>query len=291
MTTATALLDAPDLFFAELTCRPDDPEWGEENLVTRHIVALPSTPVWQYHDGAERQLLNQNNVVLHHAGSEYRRERFRDGGYRCLFLVPTPVLMREVAAGEDPSIADSQEVRFPASVAPLDGPTFALSRLAARCLRPGGPAGGAGAREALYEVLRRVVRASGVSASKRSAVSPATARARREIVEEAKEMLNGAPVGRVPLDDLARSLFTSPYHLARIFRAATGFSIHGYATHLRLRTGFDRIQASADRIGDVGAALGYHSHSHFTSAFRRAFGMTPSVLANADLALHRARFR
>src|SRR5262245_14242021 len=110
MATATALLDAPDLFFAELTCRPDDPEWGEDNLVTRYIVALPSTPVWQVHDGGERQLLNQNNVVLHHAGSEYRREQFRDGGYTCLFLVPTPALIREVAGEVEPSMADSDEV-------------------------------------------------------------------------------------------------------------------------------------------------------------------------------------
>jgi AraC family transcriptional regulator len=274
MAFAFDLYESPDLFFAELWCPPDDLEWGEDNQVTRPILALPATPVWQAHDGAERQLFNQNNVIFHHPGSEYRRERFRDCGYRCLFFFPSTSLLREVMAGISPALAESTPIRFPAS-GPLDGRTFGLSRLAARYLRSPGPELSA-ARELLYEVLGGAARASILEAPARPRVSSRTLRARREIVEEAKEILTSRVAERLSLDGLANSLHTSPYHLARIFRGATGFSVHGYLVNLRLRMGMEGIHERRGEIGDVGLGFGFSSHSHFTASFRRAFGLTPS---------------
>jgi AraC-like DNA-binding protein len=274
----TVLYQGPDLLFAELHCPVEDPEWGEHNVVSGNIVALPAAPVWQAHDGHERELMSQNNVVFHHPGSEYHRERFRDVPYRCLFLVPSASLVREIAQDLDPSAAEDGVVRFKARCAPLDARTFGLSRMAARFLRSSGAEPSA-VREGLYEVLRGAVRASDREAASPSAVWPATRRTRRELAEAAKEILVNRMAERTTLDDVARALFTTPYHLARVFRTATGFSVHGYLVQLRLRTGFDRIQSDRTLVGDVGRAVGYESHSHFTASFRRAFGMAPSRVA------------
>jgi AraC-like DNA-binding protein len=281
MSTATALYEAPDLFFAELFCPPDDPDWGETNQVTRPIVALPITPVWQSHDGADRRLVNQNDVVFHHPGSEYRRERFGGVGYRCLFLFPGTALVQEVKAEFDPAAGEDPLIRFPPS-GPLDSRTFGLSRLVARSLHSG-LADPSAAREVLYAVLHGAVRASSPATPNIGGTSAPTRRARREIVEEAKEALTRRVAEPISLDDLARSLYVSPYHLARIFRAATGFSVHGYLAHLRLRAGLDRIQDASEDIGKIGHGLGYKSHSHFTASFRRAFGMTPSQIMTSRL--------
>jgi AraC family transcriptional regulator len=290
MATATDLYEAPDLFFAELSVPPDDPAWGEDNQVTRPILALPATPVWQAHDGGEPQLFTQNNVVFHSPDSEYRRERFRDVGYRCLFLIPTMSLLREVAADVHPAIAESTAIRFPTG-GPLDSRTFGLSRLIARYLRSDFSEPSS-ARELLYEVLRGAVKASNLGVSNRPATSGATRRARRQIVEGAKEILTSRMAESISLDDLARSLYTSPYHLARLFRAATGFSVHGYLVQMRLRTGLERIAGRPGEVGHVGLMLGFNSHSHFTSSFRRAFGLTPSALLTSSLrpAANRAGF-
>src|SRR5438067_1673782 len=128
MAVARALFESADLYFAELVCFPDDPEWGEENLVTHPIVALPATPVWQAQDGAARTLMNANHAVFHHAGSEYHRERFEGRGYRCLFFFPAEALTREITAELDASAADTDVYRFPASTAPLEPAVFGLSR-------------------------------------------------------------------------------------------------------------------------------------------------------------------
>jgi AraC family transcriptional regulator len=275
---------SPDVLFAQLFCPPDDPEWGEPNVLTRTIVALPAAPVWQEHDGAERQLFNQNDVILHYPGSEYRRERFRDVGYRCLFLIPAPWLIREIASETDPAAADSAVVRFKKHSGALDARTFALSRMAARHLRSPG-ADPSSAREMLYEVLCGAVRASDPEPPHPRPAYPATRRARRELVEGAKEILVDGMAEMVSLDELGRRLYTSPYHLARVFRATTGFSVHGYLTQLRLRTGLDRIHDGRDDIGRVGRSVGFRSHSHFTASFRRVFGLAPSRFPMAGAAL------
>jgi AraC family transcriptional regulator len=274
MPIAFGLYETPELFFAELWCPPDDPAWQEDNQVTHPIIALPATPVWQVHDGAERQLFNQNNVVFHLAGSEYRRERFRDVGYRCLFFFPSTSLFGEVITEIDPD-RDERSIRGLRAGAALDARTFALSRLAARYLRTP-QADPEAAREILYEVLRGAVRSADPGPRQQGTRSRTTQRAQREIVEEAKEILTARMAQRLSLDEIARAVHSSPYHLARLFRAATGFSVHGYLTHLRLRTGLEWIQGTSEEIGEVGVRLGFSSHSHFTAAFRRAFGLAPS---------------
>jgi AraC-like DNA-binding protein len=44
---------------------------------------------------------------------------------------------------------------------------------------------------------------------------------------------------------------------------------------LRVRSSLELLLGSDD-ILTVAIALGYSSHSHFTAAFRRAFGLSPS---------------
>jgi AraC-like DNA-binding protein len=110
----------------------------------------------------------------------------------------------------------------------------------------------------------------------------ASARARTEqdhteIVEAAKAALTDAPGRRVTLADLARRVYASPFHLARVFRERTGFSVHGYQTQLRLRLALDALHDGCE-IGDLALELGFSSHSHFTSAFRASFGRPPSAV-------------
>jgi methylphosphotriester-DNA--protein-cysteine methyltransferase len=263
------------VYFAELICGPNDPEWGEENQVSRPIVAFPATPVWQVHDGAAPTLMNANHAVFHHPGSEYRRERFQGQGYRCVFFFPSPSLVREMAAEVDPSATDAETYRFPHTTARLDGRVFARCRRLATDLAAGGLQG-LGAREGLYTFLRSAVHSAYRGYAPRR-VRPQTSRAHVEIVEETKELITRGLAEPIRLDELAGDVHVSPYHLSRIFRAITGYPIHAYQTHLRLRVGLDRLERGWARdIGQLGVDLGFSSHSHFSSAFRSTLGVRPS---------------
>jgi AraC family transcriptional regulator len=94
------------------------------------------------------------------------------------------------------------------------------------------------------------------------------------------------------LADIAAALGVSAFHLCRSFRMATGSTLHACRNRLRLQHALDRVTSGED-LTTLALDLGYSSHSHFTSAFRRLFGATPSAvrrrLAAARLALATAR--
>ena len=83
------------------------------------------------------------------------------------------------------------------------------------------------------------------------------------------------------LEQLARQLHVSPFHLARVFRAHTGFSLHGYRLQLRLRAALARVLDGEDDLAALACELGFASHSHLTDRFRQAFERSPSALRRA----------
>jgi AraC-like DNA-binding protein len=104
--------------------------------------------------------------------------------------------------------------------------------------------------------------------------------------EQVKELLAERLGERLTLAALARELGTSPYHLARSFRRATGLSIHQYRMQLRVRTALLRLREDID-LCSLGLELGFATHSHFTESFRRVFGLPPRAVRE----LLSARFR
>lgn len=80
------------------------------------------------------------------------------------------------------------------------------------------------------------------------------------------------------LDDVARSVGLSRFHLARVFGSATGYSIMGYVRARRLSEAARRLAAGSVEILPVALSFGYGSHEAFTRAFRDQFGVTPEAV-------------
>jgi AraC-like DNA-binding protein len=103
-----------------------------------------------------------------------------------------------------------------------------------------------------------------------------------ELVEETKSLLLRRFKHRLSLDAIARGVAASPYHLARLFRRHTGFSLHGYRTRLRLLYALERLDQARGALTELALELGFSSQSHFTDAFRRAFGVPPGAVARGS---------
>src|SRR4051794_19300594 len=102
--------------------------------------------------------------------------------------------------------------------------------------------------------------------------------AHTRLAEEAKELL-AETLGESPaLDELARRLNVSPFHLARVFRRETGYGLPKSRKRLRPRPALGRPRARG-RPPQPAHELGFASHSHFTDSFRRTFGVPPSAVA------------
>jgi len=168
---------------------------------------------------------------------------------------------------------------FPFPFAPISGTACrrhwqSLSRLRQAADRDSLPW-----EEETLRVVGRVIAEAFPARSRHGPLRPRTRIRRREAVD-ATRLLLAADISRNHrLDDLARSVGFSPYHLCRVFKAETGQSIHGYRSRLRLRKAIARLGRDRTPLLPLALELGFASHSHFTESFRREFGVTPSQFA------------
>jgi AraC-like DNA-binding protein len=108
---------------------------------------------------------------------------------------------------------------------------------------------------------------------------PATIRARRDVIDGAREILAAEP--ECPLPELARSLSVSPHHLSRIFRAATGHTVSRHRIRLRARAALEQLADGERDLARLAAELGFADQSHLYRVLRVETGCVPSALRRA----------
>jgi AraC-like DNA-binding protein len=272
---------APGIAVGEFRCPPHDPAWRSLNWIgdSAHL-AFPSVPVGIAQLGRPPLLATSNHVVFYAAGQEYRRSCIHDIGDVCLFLAVEPQLLER----------ELEEARLAAAPRLTQGPCEPAVHLAARLLRLAlarRPASDAlVADELALALLQRALAAASAQRAAAPCPRPATRRAREALVEAAKARLAARLAERLSLAALAGDLHVSPFHLARVFRAATGFALHEYRTQLRLRAALERVVEPDAPLARVAADLGLSSHAHLCIAFRSSFRRSPREvrrLARADL--------
>lgn len=99
------------------------------------------------------------------------------------------------------------------------------------------------------------------------------------LVEDAREVLAASPGRAHSLVGLAREVHSSPFHLTRVFREVLGMPVHQYLLRLRLTLALHRLDQGERTLSKLAMDLGFSSHSHFATAFRRHFGVSPSQAA------------
>src|SRR5262249_50035781 len=132
------------------------------------------------------------------------------------------------------------------------------------------------AEEAVVGLFERMLDDIRPPARESQRISPETRRAHAELADAARQLLATRFREPLGLDDVARQVHASPFHLCRIFRNATGRSIGAYRTQLRLRSALAHLTEGESDLTSLALNLGFVDHSHFTNAFRREVGITPS---------------
>src|SRR5262249_52309885 len=104
---------------------------------------------------------------------------------------------------------------------------------------------------------------------------PVTPR-RARWAEEAQLALREEP--ELSLRELAAMLGLSMYHLSRLFRAATGFTVSQYRMRVRLQLAVDRIAGGEANLARLASDVGFADQSHMTRSLRHATNMTPRLV-------------
>jgi AraC-like DNA-binding protein len=231
------------------------------------------------HLGRRSLTADVNQAVFFSKGSTYRVSHPADCGDRgTVFEAAAPVL-HDIAARFDPSVHDRPDRPFRFVTGPCPRAVFWGHHAFIRRLEST-----SGEQvEPLYAegVALQLMAGALEAAFIRNGGSPARRRAstnfdHAEGTEAAKGYLASRLSERITLENVARAVHMSPFHLARVFQERTGLPIHRYLIRLRLRASLERLADAANDLTALALGLGFSSHSHFSDAFRREFGRTPS---------------
>lgn len=105
------------------------------------------------------------------------------------------------------------------------------------------------------------------------------------IIGRAERLLADAVDDAPAMPDLARRLGVAYSYFRREFRARTGLSPHRYLAQIRLEKACRLIGLTDEPLKRIAEQLGFSSPYHFSTAFKRQFGVAPAHWRRSQQAL------
>ena len=263
--TSQLLLDTQTATVWDVVCRGECRHKSDEECSSKTHLVFPYRGVYVRHLGREEAVAEANQVLFFNAGEAYRVSHPVKGGDACIsFTVDEPLLMELVPKEHirpGPSLAfHRQRLRIdPRAQALMAILRYSLIKNVAEPLE--------GETLALT-LVRRALGERTSHASKASA-------GRAKLVDRTKLILSSDPTRRWTLAEIAAEVGVSPVYLTQVFQQVEAVPLYRYQLRLRLARALDLL-GEFDDLTALGLHLGFSSHSHFTSAFRQAYGRTPA---------------
>lgn len=95
------------------------------------------------------------------------------------------------------------------------------------------------------------------------------------VTDRCIEYINQRLYGTLKLEEIAKYMGYSPSYLSALFKEKTGMSIHPYIQRRKINEAKGLIIYTRQPLTAIAAALGYHSLSHFSKAFKAETGVSP----------------
>ena len=266
----------PDVVAGEFRCPTSYPGFVDAGRIHHYIVAFPRSSVWIEREDTPRFVADPGFATIYNPGDPYARYPIAPEGDHSDWLGISGHLARDIVRRFSPADADQAEP-FRHVRAPVSNDVYLAQRqLFSRLSHP--DADRMDLEERVIAIVARVVESAYRSDSRKLAVAtPRRGRARRHLVESAKAAILSQLYENSSVCDVARGVEVSPFHLCRSFRAETGMTLHAYRREIRLRTTLGLTEAYRGNLSALALRAGFYSHSHFATAFRRAFGVSPSI--------------
>jgi AraC family transcriptional regulator len=262
----TPLLQTHTVALRDVGCTGACRHRGAEECASTTYLVFAYRGVYARHVGQDQAVADANHVLFFNAGESYQISHPIGGSDASLSLMLSDELLYELAPK---SILSHRGIAaFRPQCRRIDPRAQALVAQLRHSLRDG-------AIEPL-EAESLALTLVGRSLGPRTSHEPRATYAARRLADRVKVLLAGDLSRRWTLADIAAQIRGSPVYLTQVFQRVEGIPLYRYHLRLRLARALDLI-TSFDDLSALAAELGFTSHSHFTSAFRRTYGYSPSA--------------
>jgi AraC family transcriptional regulator len=268
------LLKSPTVTIRDVCCEGRRQDKSAEEWTAATELVFPYRGVYVRHVGNDQAVAEANQVLFFSAGEGYRVSHPVSGGDACLSLAISEPVLRELAPLT--FLGDHARLAFRPQRLRIDARAQALVAVLRHSLRQNI----AGPLEAESLALTLAQRALGP----RTTHAPGASLGRQRLVDRVKLVLASDPARRWTLAEIAAEVRGSPVYLTQVFQQVEGLPLYRYQLRLRLARALDLL-AQYDDLTALSLDLGFSSHSHFSAAFRQAYGRSPSEFKR--LALNR----
>jgi AraC-like DNA-binding protein len=262
---------------AEYRCPAHD-DGGPVERASFPEIVLPRVGSYLRCDEMDEVLLNRSTLAFFEADMPYTIRHFRKA----------PDISTVISITDTASLHEALGIRLPmgrafARSAVRMPPDIMLShRSLLREVRAGGKGSLAADEIAAGIILRSI--SLNVADRRELARRRHEPRAQRDAyayADAVMQFLATAYPGRVTLEQVAKAVGLSAFHLCRVFQSATRDTIRQHLLSLRLEAAAVELLETRKSITEVALSVGFSSHSHMTAMFTRTFGMPPSQLRDA----------
>jgi len=268
-------------------CRGTEPHFGSEEESSGYVLVFPRTGLYvERRTGNHRVVADPSRVLFFNAGDVYRVAHPVSGGDDCTAIrFNGKALLEFVRQNTSTANEDTSPFHLP-SAGSTNPMVLLLHQLRQNLLKRTTPDTLAIEEDASSLLRQGLELQSEQRGRRQEPVRADTRTAHRDLIHATRILLAKRFRERLSLSDIARGVFSSPFHLARIFRSETGTSLHAHQTQLRLRAALCEIADGARDLTALALELGFSSHAHFSFAFQRNFRASPSQirLSSARLA-------
>jgi AraC-like DNA-binding protein len=279
-TPSRLLLDTGIVRVGRFHIHPSHPNFAREGQIHRHEFVFPRTSVWIEHPGRRPFVADPTTVTFYNRGQPYARRPLSPEGDRCDWYAVDAAVLAPLARAIDPGLEDRPDRPFRFTHGPVDAVAYARQRLVSHHVSGAEPPDPLFVEEQMIGVLARLLRLAYAREQARAARLAPPAEA-VELVERARTFASAHVDERLTLARFAAATGATPFRLCHAFHAVTGGTLHAWLVRLRLQLSLERVAEPFSDLTTVALDLGFSSHSHFTAAFRRAFGLTPSAFRRA----------
>jgi len=267
-----SLLNSSTVTIRETYCQGSCRNQSAEECTATTQLVFPYRGAYVRHLGQDQAVAEANQVLFFNAGEGYRVSHPVPGGDASLTLVIREPQLRELAPAA--FLREGATVKFRSQRLRVDARAQALVALLRHSLRHKL----AEPLEAESLALTLLIRALGP----RTSPAVGASAGRQRLVDRIKLVLASDLARRWTLAEIAAEVRGSPVYLTQVFQLVEGLPLYRYQLRLRLARALDLL-AQYDDLSALALDLGFSSHSHFSAAFRTAYGRSPSEFRRSAL--------